>query len=55
MRGVMDRELKIMMCVFRKIQKQIDRKNYEESKAYQSYVTGEITKADFRLQAGEKC
>lgn len=33
-----------------KIQKQIDRKNYEESKAYQSYVTGEITKADFKYR-----
>ena len=42
MRGVMDRELKNHDMRIQKIQKQIDRKNYEESKEYQSYVTGEI-------------
>ena len=47
MRGVMDRELKNHDM---RIQKQIDRKNYEESKEYQSYVTGEITKADFKCR-----
>ena len=50
MRGVMDRELKNHDVRIQKIQKQIDRKNYEESKAYQSYVTGEITKADFKYR-----
>ena len=50
MRGVMDRELKNHDMRIQKLQKQIDRKNYEESKEYQSYVTGEITKADFKCR-----
>lgn len=50
MRGVMDRELKEHDMRIQKIQKQIDRKNYEESKEYQSYVTGEITRADFKCR-----
>ena len=50
MRGVMDRELKERDMRIQKIQKQIDMKNYEESKEYQSYVTGEITKADFKCR-----
>lgn len=50
MRCVMDRELKNHDMRIQKFQKQIDRKNYEESKEYQSYVTGEITKADFKCR-----
>ena len=55
MRGVMDRELKEHDMRIQKLQKQIDRKNYEESKEYQSYVTGRDYQGRFQVQAEEKC
>lgn len=41
-KGVMDKNLKQYDGQIRKLEKLIEKKNYEESKAYQGYVTGEI-------------
>lgn len=48
LKGVMDKTLKQCNGQIRKLEKQIEKKNYEESKAYQSYVTGEVSKEEFK-------
>lgn len=47
-KGVMDKNLKQYDGQIRKLEKLIEKKNYEESKAYQGYVTGEITRDEFK-------
>lgn len=47
-KGVMDKNLKQCNGQIRKLEKQIEKKNYEESKAYQGYVTGEVSKEEFK-------
>ena len=47
-KGVMDKNLKQCDGQIRKLEKLIEKQNYEESKAYQRYVTGEVSKEDFK-------
>lgn len=46
-KGVMDKNLKQCDGQIRKLEKLIEKQNYEESKAYQRYVTGEVSKEEF--------
>lgn len=48
-KSVMDKNLKQCDGQIRKLEKLIEKKNYEESKAYQGYVTGEITRDEFKV------
>lgn len=52
-KGVMDKNLKQYNGQIRKLEKLIEKKNYEESKAYQGYVTGEID-LNFKDEYAEK-
>lgn len=47
-KGVMDKNLKQCDGQIRKLEKLIEKQNYEESKAYQRYVTGEVSKEEFK-------
>lgn len=47
-KGVMDKNLKQCDGQIRKLEKLIEKQNYEESKAYQRYVTGEVSKDEFK-------
>ena len=47
-KGVMDKNLKQCDGQIRKLEKLIEKQNYEESKAYQCYVTGEVSKEEFK-------
>lgn len=47
-KGVMEKNLKQCDGQIRKLEKLIEKQNYEESKAYQRYVTGEVSKEEFK-------
>ncbi len=47
-KGVMDKSLKQCDGQIRKLEKLIEKQNYDESKAYQRYVTGEVSKEEFK-------
>ena len=47
-KGVMDKNLKQCDGQIRKLEKLIEKQNYEESKAYQRYVMGEVSKEEFK-------
>lgn len=47
-KGVMNKNLKQCDGQIRKLEKLIEKQNYEESKAYQRYVTGEVSKEEFK-------
>lgn len=47
-KGVMDKNLKQCDGQIRKLEKLIEKQNYEESKDYQRYVTGEVSKEEFK-------
>lgn len=48
LQSAMDKELKKCDVQIRQFEKKIEKLNYEESKAYQGYVTGEVSKEGFR-------
>ena len=47
-KGVMDKNLKQCDGQIRKLEKLIEKQNYEEGKAYQRYVMGEVSKEEFK-------
>ena len=47
-KGVMDKKMKQCDGQIRKLEKLIEKQNYEERKAYQCYVTGEVSKEEFK-------
>lgn len=47
-KGVMNKNLKQCDGQIRKLEKLIEKHNYEESKDYQRYVTGEVSKEEFK-------
>lgn len=47
-KGVMDKNLKQCDGQIRKLEKLIEKQNYEESKSYQRYVTGAVSKEEFK-------
>lgn len=51
----MDKELKKCDVQIRQMEKKIEKLNYEESKAYQGYVTGEVSKRRVQAYAGKVC
>lgn len=48
LQSTMDKELKQCDVQIRHLEKKIEKQNYEESKAYQGYVTGEESREEFR-------
>ena len=48
LQSTMDQELKQCDVQIRYLEKKIEKQNYEESKAYQGYVTGEVSREEFR-------
>lgn len=48
LQSAMDKELKKCDVQIRQMEKKIEKQNYEERKAYQGYVTGELSKEEFR-------
>lgn len=48
LQSAMDKELNKCDVQIRQLEKKIEKLNYEESKAYQGYVTGEVSKEEFR-------
>lgn len=48
LQDIMNKSLKACEGQIHKSEKAIQKKNYEESKAYQRYVTGEVSKIEFR-------
>lgn len=48
LQDIMNKELKTCEGQIHKLEKATQKKNYEESKAYQRYVTGEVSKNEFR-------
>lgn len=48
LQSTMDKELKQCDVQIRHLEKKIEKQNYEESKAYQGYVTGEERREEFR-------
>ena len=48
LQSAMEKELKKCDVQIRQLEKKIEKLNYEESKGYQGYVTGEVSKEEFR-------